>query len=310
MSELDAVIDDINAAFAVFTAETPLDTVREALDELFGYHNPASGCTQSRYTIGEAEAELIVAEGVEQRDGAILYLHGGGYAVCSIESHRDLAERLSHAAQASVLLLGYRLAPENPFPAALDDAVAAYQWLLAQGHDPSSLAIAGDSAGGGLALATLLRLKQLGMQLPACSAVLSPWVDLELSGGTMISNADVDPIVHIDALRTWIACYAPGMDVRDPLLSPLHGDFCGLPPLLVQVGEREALLDDALRIADVARAAGVEVEYQYWEGQIHVFQAFGYRLAEARAAIKDIGDFIQKHLAKAAWTATEGISVA
>jgi acetyl esterase/lipase len=293
MSDLDAVIDEINATFQTFTPETPLDTIRKALDDLFRYDNPDSGCTRKSVQIGSLSAELIAAEGVDPKDGAILYLHGGGYAVCSIASHRDLAERLSHAARASVLIIEYRLAPENPFPAALDDALAAYQWLRDQGHDPRSLAIAGDSAGGGLALATLLAIKDRHQPLPACAAVFSPWVDLELKGGTMVSKADVDPIVHIDALRTWIQCYAPDMDVRDPLISPLHGDYRGIPPLLVQVGGREALLDDALRLVEVARAASVEVKYQCWEHQIHVFQTFGSRLADARVAIADAGNFIR-----------------
>lgn len=300
MSDLQAVINDINETFQTFTPETPLSTIRTALDDLFGYDNPESGCTRKPVQIGNFGAELITADGVTPNAGAILYLHGGGYAVCSIASHRDLAERLSHAARAPVLIIEYRLAPENPFPAALDDALAGYEWLRDQGHDPSSLAIAGDSAGGGLALATLLAIKDRGQSLPACAVVFSPWVDLELKGGTMVSKADVDPIVHIDALRVWIQCYAPEMDVRNPLISPLHGDYHGLPPLLVQVGGRETLLDDSLRLVEVARAAGVEVEYQYWEDEIHVFQTFGSRLADARLAIKDAGNFIRGKIDSAA----------
>lgn len=296
MSELQAVIDDIEIAFAEFTPETPLSAIRERLDDLFGYDNPDSLCSHEAHRIGEANAELITADGIGKDAGVILYLHGGGYAVCSIRSHRDLCERLSHAAGAAVLALNYRLAPENPFPAALDDALAAYRWLLDRGHDASSIAISGDSAGGGLALATLLALKKHNLPLPACAAVMSPWVDLELNGGTMTSKADLDPIVHADTLKIWIACYTPDGDVRNPLISPLFGDFRGLPPLLVQVGEREALLDDALRIVEVAKAAGVAVEYQFWNGQIHVFQTFGHRLAEARQAIADIGTFVRRHL--------------
>ncbi len=297
MSELEAVINDIEAAFSEFTHETPLSTVRERLDILFGHDNPDSRCTIEKVAIGAADAELITADGITPADGAILYLHGGGFAVCSIASHRDLAERLSHAAGASVLLLGYRLAPEHPYPAGLDDAVAAYDWLLAQGHAPSSVAIAGDSAGGGLTLSTLLKLKQTGRPLPSCAVMLSPWVDLEMKGGSMTSKAEVDPIVNADTLKVWIQCYAPGLDVRDPLLSPLLGDLAGLPPLLVQIGEREALLDDSIRLVDAAKRAGVPVEYRFWEGQIHVFQVFGHRMAEARQAIGEIGDFIRRYLA-------------
>jgi epsilon-lactone hydrolase len=218
--------------------------------------------------------------------------------VCSIARHRDLAERLARATNAMVVLLDYRLAPENPFPAALDDCLGAYQWLLSNGYEPSSIAIAGDSAGGNLALSTLLAIKDRSLPIPACGALLSPWVDLELKGGTMNSKADVDPIVKAHVFGVWIECYAPNLDLTDPLLSPLLGDLQGLPPLLVQAGGREVLLDDALRLVEAARSAGVEVEYQFWEHQIHVFQVFGHRLADARKAIEDVGLFLRHNLSQ------------
>jgi monoterpene epsilon-lactone hydrolase len=295
VKQLDAVIDDIKNTFASFTPETPLAAVRGAIDKLF-IHQTDVECTRERISLGDADAELITAKGVTKEDGAILYIHGGGFVVCSIDSHRGLAERLSQEANAAVLLVGYRLAPEHPFPAALDDSVAGYQWLLDQGYAPSQLAIAGDSAGGGLALTTLHALKQRGLPMPACVAVLSPWVDLELTGESMVSRADLDPLVTTEGLTAWAGCYAPGMDLNNPLLQPLKGDLKGLPPMLIQIGEREALYDDSKSLADAARAAGVDVEWQYFPGQIHDFQMFGHRLDEARKAIKDIGAFIRKRL--------------
>jgi acetyl esterase/lipase len=295
VKQLDAVIDDIKKTFSSFTPETPLSAIRSAVDKLF-VHQTDVECARERVSLGDAEAELITAKGVTKEDGAILYIHGGGFVVCSMDSHRGLAERLSQEANAAVLLVGYRLAPEHPFPAALDDSVAGYQWLLDQGYDSSQLAIAGDSAGGGLTLSVLHALKQRGLPLPACAAVLSPWVDLELTGESMVSRAELDPLVTTDGLRAWAGCYAPGMDLNNPLLQPLKGDLKGWPPLLIQIGEREALYDDSKSLADAARAAGVEVEWQYFPGQIHDFQMFGHRLDEARTALKDLGTFIRKRL--------------
>jgi epsilon-lactone hydrolase len=300
VSELESIIRDIDQAFAELSPDAPLSAVRTRLDRLFGYQNPASGCSHQRLRIGEADAELIAPDGAERPPRVVLYLHGGGFAVCSIDSHRDLAERLALATPAAVLLLGYRLAPEHPYPAALDDALEAYQWLLANGYASSAIAVAGDSAGGNLALSTLLAIKERGLPLPGCGVALSPWVDLEMTGQTMKSKAEVDPIVKEEMLHVWVKCYAPDKELRHPLLSPLHGNFKGMPPLLVQVGGREALLDDSKRLVDAARQAGVQVEYQFWEHQIHVFQTFGHRLADARKAIADIGAFIGRHLSSAA----------
>ena len=249
MTELDEVIKDTKRVFASFGEETSLADLRIALDAFFGSGVLDPDCQHLALRFGEAGGELIVPSGIQKADGAVLYLHGGGYAVCSIDSHRDLCERLAHAAHAAVLAVDYRLAPEHPFPAALDDALAGYQWLLDEGHAPASIAVAGDSAGGGLALATLLAIRDRGLPEPACGALLSPWVDLELKGDTMKTKADVDPIVEEAALRNWIQCYTPDADVTNPLISPLLADLRELQPLLIQVGENEALLDDARRLA-------------------------------------------------------------
>ncbi|GIW43491.1 MAG: hydrolase [Candidatus Binatia bacterium] len=226
----------------------------------------------------------------------VLYLHGGGYVIGSIRTHRDLAQRIARAARARVLLIDYRLAPEHPHPAAVEDSVRAYRWLLAQGVPPASLAIAGDSAGGGLTVATLVALREAGVPLPAAAVCLSPWVDLEGLGESMASKADVDPMVQRDALLRMAAMYLGGQDPRTPLAAPLYADLRNLPPLLIQVGTAETLLDDSLRLAEKARAAGVEVTLEAWDDMIHVWQAFAAMLPEGQQAIDRIGEFLRQRL--------------
>ena len=206
-------------------------------------------------------AEWVAAPGARD-DRTVLWLHGGGYVIGSLATHRDLAGRVSRAAASRVLLLDYRRAPEHPFPAALDDAIGAYRWLVSAGH--VRLVLGGDSAGGGLALASLVRLRDAGDPLPSAAVCLSPWADLALSGETMESRADADPAVDRLTLQGWADQYLAGEDPRQPLASPLYADFSGLPPLLVLVGTAEVLLDDAARVAQKAAAAGVEVLYEAW----------------------------------------------
>ena len=227
----------------------------------------------------------------------VLYLHGGGYVIGSPESHRNLTSRLAKAAGARVLSVDYRLAPEHPFPAAVDDAVAAYRWLLAEGAEPERTAIGGDSAGGGLAIATLVALRDAGDPLPAAGLCLSPWVDLEGRGESMTARAAQDPMVSRDLLREMAAHYLNGQDPRTPLAAPLHADLTGLPPLLIQVGEAEILYDDATRIGERARAAGVDATVEPWDEMIHVWQVFGGMLPEADEAIERLGEFVRKHAA-------------
>jgi acetyl esterase/lipase len=225
----------------------------------------------------------------------ILYLHGGGYMLGSIHTHRELVSRLSRAAGARGLLIDYRLAPEHPFPAAVDDALAAYRFLLSGGIEPRRIAIAGDSAGGGLTLATLLALRDAGDPLPAAGVGLSPWTDLEGLGASAQPGAVDDPLLTLAGLREMAGRYAPGA-LRNPLASPVHGSYRGLPPLLLQVGTREILLDDSTRVAERARAAGVDVTLEKWDGLIHVWQLFGSEIPEARQAVQAIGDFLRKRM--------------
>src|SRR5438552_1164232 len=197
---------------------------------------------------GGVPAEQVTVAGA---DGTrtILYLHGGGYCIGSPRTHREFAARLARAADATVVLIDYRLAPEHPFPAAAEDATAAYRWLLGRGQAPARLVVAGDSAGGGLTVATLVSLRDQGVVLPAAAVCLSPWVDLEASGESMTTKAGADPLIDREGLDQMAAHYLGGADARTPLASPLYADLAGLPPVLIQVGTAEVLLDDAVRLA-------------------------------------------------------------
>ena len=223
----------------------------------------------------------------------VLYLHGGGYVIGSPRSHRHLAAAIALAGAASTLLLDYRLAPEHPFPAAVDDAVAAYRWLLDQGVDPRRVVIGGDSAGGGLTVAILLALRAASIPRPAGGVCLSPWVDLSCSGASYESKAAVDPIVKRGMIDDMARAYLGANDPRTPLASPLFADLRGLPPLLIHVGNDEVLLDDAVRLADRAREAGVETTLEVWERMIHVWHWFLPMLDEAQSAVDSIGRFIR-----------------
>lgn len=193
-----------------------------------------------------------------------------------------------------MLTIDYRLAPENPHPAAVEDAVAAYRWLLGSRVEPGRTVLAGDSAGGGLTAATLVSLRDQRDRLPAAGVCICPWVDLEITGKSMDTNAEADPLVKRDVVTNMAAGYLQGQDPRTPLASPLHAELRGLPPLLIQVGKSETLLDDASRLAERARIAGVDVTYEAWPDMIHVWHAFGSFLPEARQAIDRIGEFIRQ----------------
>jgi acetyl esterase/lipase len=231
-----------------------------------------------------------------RRDRVVLYLHGGGYVIGSIRTHRELASRIARETQARALVIDYRLAPENPFPAAVEDATAAYRWLLSTGVASSSVVVAGDSAGGGLTLATLLALRDQSERLPAAGVCMSPWTDLEGTGASAQPGGADDPLLQLAGLREMGAHYA-AHDPRNPLAAPLYGDYRGIPPLLIQVGTREILLDDSTRVAERAKAAGVDVTLEPWEGLIHVWQAFGPNIPESLEAVARIGEFVRKHTA-------------
>lgn len=243
---------------------------------------------------GGVPAEWVVTPKADA-GRTIVYFHGGGYCIGSMLGHRAMLSHLSTAACARVLSVGYRLAPEDPHPAALDDAVRAYRWALAfGGADPARTVIAGDSAGGGLTVATLVALRDALAPLPAAGVCLSPWVDLTQSGATIKTNADVDPMVHVEDLDRWADAYSGERSTSDPAVSPLFADLAGLPPLLVDVGTAEVLLDDARRLAERARAAGVEVTLTVAEDMVHVWHFFAGAVPEADEAIARVGAFIGK----------------
>lgn len=246
----------------------------------------------------EISANGIPAEWIEAplaSSGVILYLHGGAYALGSINSHRQWIARLAGATGRRALAINYRLAPEHPFPAALEDALSAYHWLLDQGSEPAQIFIAGDSAGGGLALAALLALRDGGEPLPAGAICFSPWTDLTLSGASMQGKADLDPILDPDSLRKYAAYYAGDHDLSEPLISPLFAELSGLPPLLIQVGTDEILLDDATRLAERAREAGVSVTLEIGDEMFHVFHMFSF-LPETKKAVESITRFVSANL--------------
>ena len=227
----------------------------------------------------------------------VLYLHGGGYVIGSPRSHRHLAAAIAAAGQASALLLDYRLAPEHPYPAAVDDATAAYRWLLEQGIAPGHIVIAGDSAGGGLTVATLLALRDAGLPMPAGGACISPWVDLTFGGASYRTRATVDPIVTRPGIDEMARAYLGATPARTPLASPLFADLHGLPPLLIHVGSDEVLLDDAVQLADRAKAAGVDATLEVWDRMIHVWHWFLPMLDEAQSAVDGIGRFVRARAA-------------
>lgn len=229
-------------------------------------------------------------------DAALLYLHGGGYVVCSPGTHRNLCATIARQLGAPVLSLDYRLAPEHPHPAAVEDSTAAFRWLLAQGFAPSRLAVAGDSAGGGLAIATLVKLRDDGCAQPTAAVAISPWVDIAMTGDTMRTLADADPLVKPAGLAQMADWFIGAGDKRDPYASPLYADLSGLAPLLIHVGEVETLLDDSRRVQQVLSAAGAQSTLVEFPEMVHVFHAFCNMVPEADAAVAQVAEYLRKHL--------------
>lgn len=277
------------------TGEPDVLAMRANMEALTAANPLPEGAVCTPVAAAGVPAEWIdVANGDANK--VVLYLHGGGYIIGSIGTHRGLAARISEAAGTRCLIIDYRLAPEAPFPAAVEDATAAYAFLLDQGVAPENIAIGGDSAGGGLTFATLVALKDEGKPLPGAAFALSPWVDLEGIGESMDTKADVDPMIQRKDVVLMSGLYLAGSDPRTPLAAPLYADLSGLPPTLVQVGTAETLLDDASRIVARAREAGVTVEFETFDDLIHVFQAFAPIVPESLEAIEKIGAFVKRHL--------------
>lgn len=239
--------------------------------------------------------EWLFPKGTDRKK-VILYLHGGGYSVGSIQTHRGMAARLAQFSDSSAVVIDYRLAPEHPFPAALKDAVLGYQMLLAKGFDPGHIAIAGDSAGGGLAISTLLALRDMEhLPMPGCALCFSPWVDLSFCGESAETFADFDPIVKVREVSDWGYQYAGEYEISNPFISPLFGDLHGLPDIMIQASDSEVLTSDATRLYDKLKAAGNDAHIQLWPELIHVWQLFWRMVPEADQALKAAGAFINAH---------------
>jgi monoterpene epsilon-lactone hydrolase len=289
--QLNKVLDIIRSVPPA-KPDTTIGQMRGAMEKVA--ERVAADVKCEKVEAGGVPAEWIVAPGAAA-DRVILYLHGGGYVMGSVNTHRAMIGRISRAAKAKALALDYRLAPEHPFPAAVDDATAAYRWLLAQGYKPAKIAISGDSAGGGLTLATLLALRDSKTPLPACAVPISAWADMEGTGASMKTRASKDPMVGSASLRDMARKYAGDGDPKNPLLSPIYGDYTGIPPMLIQVGDAEVLLDDSTRVAEKAKAAGVKADLEVWPEMVHVWHVYAKLLPEGQQAIDRIGQYVIAH---------------
>lgn len=249
--------------------------------------------------VGGVPGEWVVAGRNVVAGRVVLYLHGGAYFFGSPRSHRAVTWRVSRACRAKVLALNYRQPPDWHFPAPLDDTISAYRALLEQGYRPENIVFAGDSAGGNLVLVAMLRLREMGLPLPSCATLISPWADLTCSGETFSSNAGSDPLLPVNAIRFAAKSYSAKEDAHHPLISPIYADLTGLPPLLIQVGSTEVLLSDSQRVAANAQRDGVNCRLQVWENMMHVFHVMAAWLPEAQLAVAEIGAFVEQSIADA-----------
>jgi len=244
-----------------------------------------------RFDIEGLPAAWIRPEGADEKK-IVIHLHGGGYVTGYVDSHLMMCVPMAKTLQRKMLMPEYRLAPANPFPAALEDALKAYRWLLAQGTDPRDIVLSGDSAGGGLALATALALRDAGDPLPAALICVSPWADLTHKGKSHITNAKSETILRMDMLSTWALLYTDASNLTNPLVSPVYADLRGLPPLLIQVGRDEILLDDSITLAEKAKSAGVDVTLRIWDDMWHAWPVLGELIPESGMAFEEMKEFV------------------
>jgi acetyl esterase/lipase len=279
-----------------FNPNKTIDEMRRGMESLTKLARLPSKTKVEKVSFNGISAEWICAK--EAHEGrVILYLHGGGYNTCSPNTHRELAAHISMASGAKVLLPDYRLAPEYPFPSALEDATSAYRWLLDTGLTSRNISIAGDSSGGGLSIATSITLRDAGEPSPASIACISPWTDLEMSGNSIKTHAIIDPLLNLQILKIWASNYIGDNDPCSPLISPIYADLRGISPLLLHVGSNEMLLDDSTRIAKKAESAGVDVKLKIYDQMWHVFHLNAKLMPEAKNAIEELGSFLRKHFA-------------
>jgi acetyl esterase/lipase len=287
-------VRDLLAAFPAMKDKS-IQEVRAQMEEWVGSFPLPEGVSVEAVDAGGVPGEWVRVPGARD-DAVFLYLHGGGYVLGSPATGRHLAAAFSEATAASILSLDYRLAPEHPFPAAVDDGAAGYRWLVNQGIPPERIAVGGDSAGGGLTVSTLLALRDAGDPLPAAGICISPWADLTCSADSYKTKSGADPIItHEDIL--WMASlYLGDQDPKTPLISPVFADHKGLPPLLIQVGSEEMLLDDSVELDRRAREAGVDSTLEVWDDMIHVWHLFFQMLKEGRDAISRIGEYFKSRI--------------
>jgi monoterpene epsilon-lactone hydrolase len=269
---------------------------RQRIEEVGSVWPAADDIKRERVDIGGLPGEWSIAPGSDA-SRVLLFFHGGGYCSGSILSHRRLVTEAGRAARARTLAIEYRLAPEHPFPAALDDAFAAWNFLRISGIAAEHIVVGGDSAGGGLTIALINRLRDAGERLPGCVWLLSPWTDMTLSGSTLATKDAVDPIIHKAYLAELVEAYLPrDIDRRDPRVSPLYADLRGFPPTLIQVGACETLLEDSVRFAAAAGAANVAVTLEIWPDMIHAWPMWNAHLEPGRRTLANFGEFIRRHL--------------
>ncbi len=277
-----------------------IQELRDGFEQITALFPTPADVSAEKVEAGGRPAEWVSVPGSDS--SVVLYwLHGGGYILGSLNTHREVISRICRAAGCRALVIDYRLAPEHPFPAAVDDAVAGYRWLLSQNADPTRIVIGGDSAGGGLTVATLVAIRDAGERLPAAAVCISPWTDLAGTGDSVTTKAAVDPMLGPDTsgLHTWAQLYHGSAGVRDPLVSPLYADLSGLPPTLIQVGENEVLLDDSTRLAERAKTAGVDVTLEVWPDMIHVWHFFASILPEGQQGVDRIGEYVRERVGAA-----------
>jgi epsilon-lactone hydrolase len=291
---LDAILRQ-----SAFPAGSDVDEQRRLLRELTSAQPLPGDVTVTAAALGGVPTAEIAIDGIESRH-VVLYFHGGVYVIGDAFLAADLASQIGRRTRAKVISVDYRLAPEYPYPAAVDDALAAYEALLRDGTAPSDIAFAGESAGGGLAIATLVNAREHGLPLPAAALVMSPYADLTLSGTTMETKREADPLLSRELLQPRVTDYTSGQDAARGLVSPIFADLSGLPPVIIQAGTHEVLLDDAVRLARQAAIADVKVTLDITPGVPHVFQAYHPILDEAAAALDRAGELLSAHLAGAA----------
>jgi len=287
---LDAILRQ-----SAFPADADVVEQRRLLRELLSAQPLPADVTVTAAALGEVPTAEITVDGIEPRH-VVLYFHGGVYVMGDAALAADLAAEVGRRTEAKVISVDYRLAPEHPYPAAVDDALAAYEALLQDGSQPSDIALAGESAGGGLAIATLVNIRDHGLPLPAAAFVMSPYADLTLAGATIDTRREVDPLLSREALQARILDYTFGQDAALGLISPIFADLSGLPPLIIQGGSHEVLLDDAVRLAREAATADVEVTLEITPQVPHVFQAYHAILDEGAAALDRAGELLSAHL--------------